>query len=320
MTAKRVNAAWRKILQANYYFGKYKEVIWLLGDGRSGTTWVSDLINYQKKFREMFEPFHPKVVPEINFIEPHQYVRPYDLDERLMKFAKKIFTGAFTHSRVNSGHQPFVYRGLLIKDIFANLLCFWAVVNFSDVRPVLLMRNPFAVALSKYRKKNWFWMTEPTDFLRQSALYEDYLFRFEDLIQQVSYEKNYILNQVLIWSIIHYIPLCQFKSGDLYVCFYEDIYNEPSQEISKILQFVKRRDKSPVISIPKDVVEKPSRVSNKDRNFFSGPSPTSSWKEELPSKIIDDGLKILHQFGFDNLYDDMSMPNREVLNTILGSS
>jgi hypothetical protein len=268
----------------------------------------------------MFEPFHPKYVRDMNFIVPHQYIRKYDSNERLTTLASNIFRGKFTHERVDSDNRLLLYDGLLIKDIYANLLCYWAVSQFQEVRPVLLIRNPFSVALSKYKRRNWFWATEPLDLLSQPPLYEDYLSPFEDIIKTVSRKKNYILNQILIWSVINYVPLCQFESGSLHVCFYESIYKEPSHEISKIFQFVRRTHENTAFALPKEIIHRPSRVADTESNFISGTSPVLSWKNELTPKLIDDGLSILQHFGFDNLYDDMSMPNTEVLKDIHGSA
>ncbi len=292
------------------------DIIWLLGDGRSGTTWVSGLINFNKKYREMFEPFHPKFVRDAEFIVPHQYVRRHDTNEKLRSFASKIFSGKFAHPRVDYGSQLLRYEGLLIKDIFANLLCYWVTSQFPKVRPVLLIRNPFSVALSKYRKKDWFWVTEPLDLFNQPALYEDYLFPFEEEIRRVSHGNNYILNQVLIWSIINYVPLRQFDPGSIHICFYEDIYNNPDKEITKIIRFAGAGQAGMSITIPRDIVEHPSRVTDAASNLHSGPSPVSSWMNELEPRIIDDGLKILQHFGFEKLYNDASMPNREVLGKV----
>jgi len=313
---KIVNLTRATVLKANYVFNNYDEVVWLIGDGRSGTTWVSDLINYGKKYREMFEPFHPEFIRDMNFIAPHQYIRKNDSNEKLIALASDIFHGKFTHPRVDSANRKLLYEGLLIKDIFANLLCYWAVSKFPKIKPILLIRNPFAVAISKYKMKNGFWATEPLDLLSQPTLLEDYLLPFEEMIKRVSYENNYILNQVLIWSIINYVPLRQFDPGSIQICFYEDIYQEPSQAISKITQFVGGKQENSAISLPKDVIERPSRVIGTKSSLLSGTSPVSTWMNELKPKLIDDGLKILQNFGFDDLYDDMSMPKVEVLNEI----
>jgi hypothetical protein len=313
---KAVSLSRRIAYRANYLLNNYREVIWLVGDGRSGTTWVSNLINHDKQYREMFEPFHPRLVIDADFIEANQYIRKSHMDEKLMTFASNIFSGKFTHARVDRCNCSYRYNGILVKDIFANLLCYAISHNFPKVRPVLLIRNPFSVAISKYKKKEWFWVTEPLDLLAQKDLYEDYLHQFEDIIRKTSAKKNYILNQILIWSIINYIPLRQFNPGRIHICFYEKIYTEPDREISSLLRFVRNKGDDYQVNINKEIVNKPSRVSGAESNLRLGTCPISSWQSALNPRLIDDGHKLLEHFGFDVLYDDMSMPRMNVLKKI----
>ncbi len=307
----------RLILKANCVLNRYREIIWLLGDGRSGTTWVCNLINYDKRYREMFEPFHPEFVDDIKFMKPHQYIRPYELDERIRRFSKKVFSGRFTHERVDAANHSLLYKGIVIKDIFANLLSYAVWLQFPKVKPVLLLRNPFAVALSKLKKSSWFWVTDPLDLLNQKDLYDDYLFRFEDLIRKVSVKGEYILNQILIWSVINYIPLRQFGIGSLHVCFYEKIFTDPQKEMKRIFSFVKGVSDIDVDEVKfTEVVNRPSRVSGKESTLLAGTSPITSWKDEIPPHIIDEGLDILQHFGFEDLYDEDSMPDEDVIRRI----
>lgn len=302
--------------KVNSFLNNYREVIWLLGDGRSGTTWVADLINYNKDYRESFEPFHPKLIPDANFLVPHQYIRANHLDSKLITFASNIFSGKYTNPRIDSNNHSLIYKGLLIKDIFANLLSYAVSLQFPKVKPILLIRNPFSVALSKYKKKNWFWVTEPLDLLNQKELHEDYLEYFEDIIKETSSKKNYILNQILIWSIINYIPLHQFSPNSIHISFYEEIYMNPNQEISKILNFVRAENKNRFVNLKDDIIKKPSRVIGTESNLLAGTSPITSWKNEINPKIIDEGFELLGYFGFDDLYNETSFPKIDMLKKI----
>jgi len=304
------NAARNAVLHANRWLNNYDDVIWLIGDGRSGTTWVSDLINHDKKYREMFEPFHPKLVDGMGFLLPHQYVRAHETSIQLEKAASDVFSGKLTHKRVDSVNRSLVYKGLLIKDIFANLFSYWASVHFPKLKIILLIRNPFSVALSKYITKNWFWVTDPMVLLNQADLYEDYLYQFEEIIRKTSSKNDYILNQVLIWSIINYVPLRQFKPGQIHIVFYEQIYADPSREISRLF-----RSDSPnnQLIIDEQIVRRPSRVAGEESNILRGISPVSSWKNVLTVQQIDAGFKILEEFGFEKVYGVSPMPNRQAL-------
>ena len=46
-----------------------KNVVFISGVGRSGTTWLTELINYNHRYRILFEPFHNKKVKIVqNFL------------------------------------------------------------------------------------------------------------------------------------------------------------------------------------------------------------------------------------------------------------
>jgi hypothetical protein len=285
-------------------FSGYQHKLWLIGDGRSGTTWLSNLINYDNYFRNIYEPFHPQIVPQANFLSSHHYERPSDENQHLHKFAEEVFAGCFWHPRTDSDNTIRIYKGLLIKDIFANLLSYWVHNNFRDVKTILLIRNPFAVAMSKYMKKNWTWVTDPISLLNQSKLRDDYLQEFKELIFETSKKNDFILNQILIWSIIHYVPFRQFNSDQIHLMFYEDVFANPVGEISKLENYVGKEFND----LPKHIIEKPSKVGG--FNLERGMSPITSWKNDIPTSIIDQGYKILERFGLENLYNEKSLPNK----------
>ena len=309
----------RSVLYTNHLLGRYKDVIWLIGDGRSGTTWVSSLINHDKKYREMFEPFHPTLVEKANFLKPHQYVKAGEENPELYQLAADIFSGKLTHARVDYGNRAPLYSGLLVKDIFANLIAHWASAHFPHVKIVLLIRNPFSVALSKYKKKGWFWATDPAMVTSQNGIMSDHLAPFEDIIGKTSSKNDYILNQVLIWSMINYVPLKQFAPGEIDIVFYEEIQSDPNNAIGKLLEKGLRQDQKKT-ELSEEIINQPSKVSTFETNISQGSSPITSWKNEISTKQIDEGLEILDAFGFGKLYDESSMPDRNELNTIHGRS
>jgi hypothetical protein len=286
--------------------GNYREVVWLIGDGRSGTTWLSDLINWEKSYREMFEPFHPKFVRQMNGLLFNQYVRPDDAAHRLLPVASEVFCGRLRDDRVDQANRGLWYRGLLIKDVFASLFACWAARQFPNLKIVLLIRNPFAVALSKWKTKDWHWTTDPRDFLKQGSLADDYLRPFEDLIRAAG--DDYIENQVLIWAILHYVLLLQFKPGELHVVFYEDLLRQPEQELTRLFRYLKPDCVDRMTEGALRVLPRPSRVAPKDKKVVGATWRIGAWKDELSAEQIERGAKILARFGLDRLDDADSRP------------
>lgn len=302
-------------LRLNYWFGNYRDTLWLIGDGRSGTTWVSSLINFDSYYREMFEPFHPTMVREMDFLLPHQYVRPDEKNERLEKISRQIFNGSFTNPRVDNKSRPRVYKGLLIKDIFASLFARWASDLFPEVKIVLLIRHPYSVALSKAKKlgKKWYWGLDLKALLEQRTLFDDYLHPFNEIIQKTSKEDDPFQKLVLLWAVNNYVPLRQFKKEQIHILFYEDVFLNPQKEISEVLTYAGRT----APNLNTDLFDKafitPSRVSGNDSNIIKGSSPIDPWKHELSSKQIMEGEKILEYFGLHELYNEDGLPDQKAI-------
>ncbi|MCG8345899.1 MAG: sulfotransferase domain-containing protein [Chlorobiales bacterium] len=304
------------IFSTNYLLNNYKEIVWLIGDGRSGTTWLASLINYRKKYREMFEPFHPWLDERMGFFMPHLYMRENNENANLKMAAEEVFTGKYMYERVDAGNYSMLYNGLLVKDIFANLFSYWISTRYPEIKIILLIRNPFAVALSKCKKKNWLWLNDPMALLDQKDLYDDYLQPFEDVIRKTRCENDYLLCQILIWSIVNYVPLRQFDPGKVQVVFYEDVVTNPGHEVSKIFDFIRKGQYQRQVKLSDKVINKPSKYAGKESNIIKGTSPLTSWKQEMTPRQIERGMGILEKFGFDELYDDSSMPDRNVINSI----
>lgn len=293
----------------NYHLGNYEDVIWLVSDGRSGSTWVSDLINWDRRYRELFEPFHPHIVKRVQDFALFQYLRPDDQSSYLGDFLQSVFSGEFKHLRADVSQPRLVYKGLLVKDIFANLLLPWVTHNIPHVRKILLIRNPFAVALSKQRLKSWTWMTDPAKLLEQKTLYDDYLAPFEDVIRSVG--DDFIERQILIWAIVHYVPLLNVDHTDLYILFYEDLVSNTTAEINRLFKFLNKDQIESEKLI--DRIHQPTRTSNKFHQSMSKESLIDAWKSDLSVQQIDRGMKILECFQLDKVYQDNLRPNKAAL-------
>lgn len=311
------NAVKFAVLRANYYAGNYKNVVWLLGDGRSGTTFVANLIDWNRQYRELFEPFHPVYVKQMAGISFHNYIRPTDTNHPFTQIASEVFTGRISNSFIDIANKRLIYHDLLIKDIFANLFAYWAYQNFShlNIKVILLLRNPFAVALSKYKKKHWHWMTDPRDFLKQKDLVDDFLHPYMNIIKDIG--DDYIERQIMIWSIINLIPIRQFNKDQFYVLFYEDLISHPYEELSRLFEYINPTFDSVAVDRAVQKLAIPSWVAGSNSNIAQGKSPIDSWIEEITPQQLQSGKKILQSFGLNNLYEDNGLPNRSALNSFL---
>ena len=299
------------VLWLNTKLGCYKTTLWLIGDARSGTTWISSLLNPDHKLRELFEPIHPILVDAASHLKINQYVRPGEASANLRSFCSEIFTGNFYHLRVDRASKRLSYNGLLIKDIFANLLARAVTEEQPHVRTALLIRNPFAVALSKKSKDDWDWQMNPKDFLNDANLMADFLAPFEKTILETVEKDDYILNQVLIWAIVNYVPLKQFRKEELPVLFYESALSDPEGEIRRIKEELGLLKPGQSFNIPQSVIRNPSAVTEKEAGSFR--SNLTSWKKGISELQLEQGIAILNAFKMRDFFDEDWKPQLEAV-------
>lgn len=290
---------------------------WVVGDGRSGTTWVSELINFDHSYRYLFEPFHPFYVRQARPFAPYLYRRPDDPAAALRAFYEAVFSGRFSAPRVDRYNRTLTfYRRRLVKDVFANLLVGWVDQQFPSVPKVLVMRHPFAVAVAKQKlaQKNYIWADRVSDLLDQRELVADHLAPFRSLIAGA---KSYFEAQVLFWAVAHYVPLRQLHGGRVLIVFYEELYRTPDVVIRTLLEHVRRPVTDETVDRAVRRALQPSKTTDTTSALTSAADPLSAWKKELSARQVTRGLEILRAFGLDAVYGDDPMPQSSAL--VLGT-
>lgn len=278
----------------------FRRSVYLAGDGRSGTTWLSDIINCDNRYRYMFEPFHPSFVPLVKHFRFFQYLRPDNEDESFLRPARKIVTGAYRSSRVDSLNKRRIATRRLIKDIFSNLFLKWLRVRFPDMPLILVVRHPCAVAASKMKLKEWIWSVEPNDFLDQPELMADYYEPFRKLIEETTDEFG---KQILHWCLTHYVPFKQFRRGEIHVVAYEHLCQHREHEIRRLFRFI-GRDFDPRAL---EASSKPSATITQDSAIVRNSDLVSGWQDKINPAQRRRACEIMDAFGL-KIYSDKPMP------------
>lgn len=279
----------------------YRNCIVLAGNGRSGTTWVSDIINYKNEYRYIFEPFHPHKVGICKRFRYRQYLRPDNRDLQFTEPVKAILAGRVRNRWTDSQNRRFLCKKRLVKDIRANHLLKWIQVNFPGVPIILLLRHPCAVANSKLQLN---WETHLEEFLAQRELMEDFLNPFRKEIEQArsTFEKH-----VFMWCIENYVPLNQFKRGEIHLAFYENFCETPRQEIDRLFSFLGEKFDERIFQN----LSEPSSQSRKNSAIFTGESLIDSWRKHVNKEQLERALEILSLFGLNRIYSRDSIPNMD---------
>jgi hypothetical protein len=269
----------------------HRSSVFLAGSGRSGTTWVSEIINHRNGYRLIFEPFHPGICK--NF-RRKQYLRPDDRREEYLGLARKVLTGGLRSSWTDRFNRKFVARRRLIKDIRANLLLGWMRENFPGMPIVLLLRHPCAVAASRLALG---WRDSLSETMEQEELVEDFLSPMEAEIRAA---RHAFERHVFSWCIDNYVPLRQFGPGEIHLAFYENFVVHPEDEIRRLFAFLGEDFDRRVYR----ALRRPSPLSRK------GESPSvDAWRHSVSGSQLERAVEILGLFELDRLYGEGTMPN-----------
>ena len=297
------------------YGSDYKNSIFLAGNGRSGTTWVSNIINYCHDHRYIFEPFDANRVEICQKFRYRQYLRPDNQEKAFLEPANAILTGKIKSTWTDRLNKKLITNKRLIKDIRANFLLKWLKVNFPELKIILLLRHPCAVANSRMKLK---WPTNLNIYLLQSQLMQDYLNPFQQYLQdsQTRYKLNQediFENTIFSWCCQNYVPLKQFKLDEICVIFYENICMNPKVEIQKMFDFLGKTYEEKVF----ENLEKPSKVTRNDSPIRTGENLTNSWRNHISDEQITRAVEILSLFGLDKIYSEKSLPHTDNLHLVM---
>lgn len=283
-----------------HFPGAVKNTILLSSMGRSGSTWISSLINFSNTHREIFEPFLPIRVPEANVFEYTQYLNPFSDSTTHFHAAKLILEGRLSRQAwLDMGNQTFYSSKRLIKDIRTNLLLGWFNHWFPDMKIVLLIRNPFSVVQS-YMDLNW--GIEPCGsrreidiLLSQRNLIHDYPLiqrNFKEIDPNDTFE-----TLMFQWCVLHYVPLQQIRSMPIHITFYEHYISEPEIAIKSLYAFTGQYLDKRIF----EFLNKPSRTAYSKTEFGLD-------NLRFGSDQVARGQQILEMFNLHQLYVDQYHP------------
>ncbi len=275
--------------------GDIRRSIFLAGSGRSGTTWLSQVINHKGDFRYVFEPFNPREVVTFRHFRSKQYLRPDDMREEFLEPARLALTGGLRDLWTDRFNARLIARRRLIKDIRANLLLGWMRANFPGMPIILLLRHPCAVVASRLALG---WRDNLSETMEQEDLVEDFLLPVEAEIRSASddFERH-----LFLWCIDNYVPLMQFEPGEIHVCFYENLLVNPEEELRSLFNYL---DETPDDRVYGKLLS-PSPLSRKD-----GPPPSvDAWRTHVSPGRLQRTMEILGLFGLDRVYGEGTMPD-----------
>ena len=174
--------------------------IWLLSDGRSGSTWLAHLLNFAHEFHVEHEPVHAGFTPSLTGLPLLPLPGEQALTSHYLPLFEQIRAGAYRTSRFGKAGEPGSgATGLIIRDIFALLIAPGLLSALDWLRPVLLVRHPVEVAHSKLALAEWDWNTDTERFRADAAL----MAALPALDGAIGEASNPFRRHVLNWAVGH---------------------------------------------------------------------------------------------------------------------
>lgn len=302
----------RNVMRRRYYLdlsSDYRDSLVLAGTGRSGTTWISEVINYRNEYRLMDEPDRNGRIEAFAHFNAIQYIRPDDDNSAYLEPLALALSGRLRNDWADRFNTRIVSNKRLVKFIRASLYLKWLVDHFPGLRVALLMRHPCAVCLSQSRLD---WEIDLHDILLvQPQLMADFLEPFRD---QIAAADTLCEKRLWMWCVENYVALAQLEPGDVHLAFYESFCEEPTKEIERLFNFYGKEWDASI----DEAMRKPSNSSKPDSAIVTGKSRVDSWMKHITDDQRELARHMLRQFGLDAIYSvDSPLPDTEAARAML---
>ncbi|MHC4847047.1 MAG: sulfotransferase [Planctomycetota bacterium] len=279
--------------------GGPEDCVFLAGSGRSGTTWVGDILNYRNEYRMIFEPFWRNEVSLVSHFHARQYLPPDCTDPAFIEPARRILSGEVRDPWFDVLNTKWIARRRLIKDIRANLLLGWIRAQFPMTPIILLLRHPCAVAASTLKMG---WNDPLNGFLDQTDLIDTHLAPQRELIERTHESGTQFEKRIVIWCAENHVAL---SSGVEHVVHYEDLCREdPRPAIAGMFEFLGKPFDEAVFA----AMRRPSKLSTAQSAVVTGGNLVDSWRKHVSAEQLDRALELLAEFGLDRIYGADSYP------------
>tara|TARA_B110001469_G_scaffold40525_1_gene40129 strand:- start:1862 stop:2764 length:903 start_codon:yes stop_codon:yes gene_type:complete len=289
----KLDTAYR-LLSHPFYLdvGKGNDAALLVGCGRSGTSWLGDLLCFPRSIRSVFEPLGSHVGGRpMSLVDT--YSAPDAEDAEAYRFLSDVFAGNFRHwwTDLDNKSHFCVYRRRVIKEIRLMMGLDWIRQNFPALKIILVLRHPVMVAKSQMRGG---WPDLLDSFLSQEILVANYLSDHVSFIEELTDPFSRKVAKVCIEMSCVLSALSPVGGK---VVFYEDLIRDPEDCLNSINTFLGWDFDEKVLSII-------GRRSSKTN--MAVPAEDRLLKNQ---KERDQVYEIIKRFGLSRVYNKTPFPD-----------
>ena len=311
----------------------------IVGSGRSGTTWVQDVLAQANGYATVFEPLHPDAIPAMAAYAGC-YLRAEDQCGELETYLEQVFSGRIRNTWITYRVRPdrLVFRAkrmtdpgatyewlmrwkkfarhyakyrrdrgkpVLVKFIRANLMLPWLASHFS-VRIAAVVRHPGAVVESKIRLGGDDWEPEAVieHYRSQSRLMSDLPESHEKLFRE---RLTLAGKHALIWCIENKLLMGRAADWGVVLAFYEELLDVSDENAwGAIVKGLGLKN------IPNTITRRSASQQASLLTAGKGydASHCGGWHSRLSSVQIDEIQRVLDAFEIDQYSMNSMLPCR----------
>lgn len=286
--------------------------ILLSGPGRSGTTWIADVIASAAGVQQIFEPllFNPHVYELTGWAPPSietylrlYYLRPDGDYPGWYTLLNRILMGRYRTYLTDTERTSFFPKRYLVKEVRANLMLGYIYDHFQPSL-IHIMRHPCAVIASRMRLN---WQVDLDELLNQEELVADYLTDWVGAIESVKADP--VASHAIWWAVESAVAARDLATRPHYPVFYEDLLLEPQVQLKALLEWLNLD----IHSVPQRLLERKSRTTWRDqdqRQAHELEQRLGSWRKHLSQEEQSLIIDWAYRLGVTH-YNDTLFPIRE---------
>lgn len=261
--------------------GKFNKHVIIAGSARSGTSWLSETMAQQFRYRMLFEPEHEDNTKKGKLLCDKR-ITEHSVKKKTKRYLKQVFRNkvdcdwiAQNSNRKNKRHLwPFIPKKFIIKFVRCNLSVGY-MNNAFQIPTIHLIRNPYDVIASQQKVK-FPWLYDLSRFQKQPKLVMLILDRFHlDIGDTTAFSEVELLT--LRWCIENVLPLEVFTQPEYQfeVVRYEYLF----EDVQHYIDLCKRFKIKPINNIDKQY-RKPSSKTHPTKHTLDAAQSSARFELE----------------------------------------
>jgi hypothetical protein len=279
----------------------YHRTLLLVSSARSGSTWLSDILEESLRCRMIFEPLRRDKVPLARGVPWGRYSDSDAADPELDDVLNRILTGRVRSRWSDKFNRYRLPRRRLVKEVRATNLLPRIVESFPGMPVVYLLRHPVPTAWSASELQ---WKPYLKEFLHQSQLMDGPLAKFGDVIAEQSDNGSPFQKHILRWCLENYIPVNRLRPHSVHVVFYESIVEDPEGELLRLGRYLDAFSDVGwhLAAARPSAVDLPSRANYRDTPVLAADVRLRAWCDEVPAQDVAAAMELVGIFRLDRIY------------------